>query len=173
MKNKILIALLCFFWILFISLLIFVILNKNNENLSDSSIDTFEKLLLNNSFEITEQYEAGEEIENEGGNNYKISNKTTYYKRDQIIITLVEVNNVNDVQKELDEYYNFYSSEKILRTKKNYTSIKFVSENRYNCLIGIDKYLIYINMLEENQYEETYNMLVDFINYKYPSKAKE
>ena len=124
---------------------------------------------------VINSYEKGEKVVEENGTSYEIMNKTVDYQKSGINIKVVEVDNTGDVEKELDEYYNFYNSDKIQieKIEENYISLKFVSGKRYKCLIGVDKYLVYVNTLKGNKNEETYNMLIDFINYKYPLQTKK
>jgi len=171
MKKKII--LFCILAIVLILIPLFILLKK--DAIFEKKYNSFNELLVKNDFEIIKEVEAGEKFTTESGFTYVINNKTTDYSKNKVDISIVEVTNIDDITEELDAYYNFYNSDntKVEKEEKQYVSLKFIDDNKYNCLIGIDKYLIYINTYKGNYEEETYDMLIEFINYKYPENTEK
>lgn len=174
MKKKKIIKLFCFLAILLVLLITFLILNKKyNEKYNEEYYyNIFEELLLNNDFEVLDKYPAGIKIVNENGFSYVMKNKTAYYTKDKINISVVEVEDINVVKKSLDEYYDLHNSDdtKVVKEDgegKKYVSLKFLSKGKYYSLIGVDKYLIYLKSSSVKSGVEFYNLLIDFIDNEY------
>lgn len=176
MKNKKLIKLFLILGILIVIFIIFVLVNKKNNPKYEYNI--FENLVLDNGFEAIQQYPAGTKIVNESGFSYIMENKTAYYTKDKINISVVEVEDIGVVKKSLDEYYNLHNSDdnkvdKEEREGKKYVSLEFVSNGKYNSLIGVDKYLIYLKSSEVKSGVEFYNLLIEFIENEYSNDEEE